>query len=313
MFPPSFDYRRADDADEAVALLADLPDAAVLAGGHDLIPALKAGRADVGAVVDVSGIDELAGVREPRNGENGVIAVGATTTDADLLAVEGLGDRLPAVADALCVLGDRQIRNRGTVGGNLAAAHPGSDLPAPAIVADATVDVRSADGERTLPVTDLLVGDHEVALDDAELVTAVRFEEIEPDAGGAYVKKTHPASGYAMVGVAARVRLTDQTLSDPRVAAAGVTDRARRLPGVEDALDGVAVTPEGRPDPEGLREATSDAADDLSAASRRGDAHASAEFRAGILPEYVRRAVTRATARAAGLDPDAVAAAGGER
>lgn len=316
MYPPPFDYHRASSVAEALSLLTDLPDATVLAGGHALIPHLKNGRADPGAVVDVSEIPELTGVDVGRE----AIVVGAATTYADLLGTgtgtgdgdgdsgvsagsTALDDNAPAFAEATRAVGDRQIRNRGTVGGNLAEAHPDSDLPAAALVADASVRIRGPDHEHEVAVEDFLTGPFESNIDDDELVTAVRIphvddgdavDDVEGDAdgGGAYIKKTHPTSGYAMVGVAARVAVADGELVAAHVAANGVADTAIRLSSVETALEGIDVTVDGAA--ERVNETVQDAAADVPAAVRRGDIHASAEYRVNVLPTYVERAVLAA-------------------
>lgn len=292
MFPPEFDYHRAGDVAEALDLLSDLPDATVLAGGHALLPDLKNGRAEVGAVVDVSDLPELSGV-DVGSAES---VVGAGTTYAELLDVEEFTARAPGFAEATRAVGDLQIRNRGTVGGNLAAAHPDSDLPAPALVADATLDVRGPDGPREVHVGDLFADAHETTLAADEIVTAVRVPHLPADTGAAYLRKTHPASGYAMVGVAARVAIADGVVTDARIAVTGVADRPQRLPDVEGSVETLGLDGEDDSDP--VADATADAAEGIAEADRRGDVHASATFRAGVLPEYVARAVRTAADRA---------------
>jgi aerobic carbon-monoxide dehydrogenase medium subunit len=322
MYPPPFDYHRASSVPEALSLLADLPDATLLAGGHALIPHLKNGRAEPGAVVDVSDLPELAGVDVGRE----ETVVGAATTYADLLAAKtadgiDLASLAPAFAEATRAVGDRQIRNRGTVGGNLAEAHPDSDLPAAALVADASVLVRDPTGEREVGVDEFLVGPFESAVGDDEIVTAVRIPHVDGDAsegadcGGSYVKKTHPTSGYAMVGVAARVAVTDGAVSSARLAANGVSDTAVRLSSVETALEGIDT--DAADLDERVNEAAADAATDVPKSVRRGDVHASADYRVSVLPTYVERVVGSAL-DGAGVDeiddPDAAdASSGGER
>ena len=306
MFPPSFDYHRASSASEAVSLLEELPDATLLAGGHALLPRLKDGRADPAAVVDVSELPELTGVEV---GSEATV-VGAATTYADLLeaARDGASDadggvdferRAPAFVEATRAVGDRQIRNRGTVGGNLAEAHPDSDLPAAALVAGASVRIRGPDGEREVPVAEFLVGPFESAAAEDEIVTAVRIPHVDgaadadadtdANAGGAYLKKTHPTSGYAMVGVAVRVTVDDGVLESARVAANGVAETAVELSSAEAELEGIDVH---APDAdERVSDAAANVADDVPEAVRRGDVHASAEYRSSVLPTYVERAV----------------------
>ncbi|MXV61931.1 xanthine dehydrogenase family protein subunit M [Natronorubrum sp. JWXQ-INN-674] len=348
MFPPSFDYHRASSVSEALSLLAELPDATLLAGGHALLPRLKNGRAEPGAVVDVSELPELIGVDV---GSEATV-VGAATTYATLLetgteagdadeesdAGGSVGDptagrsvleqHAPAFLEATRAVGDRQIRNRGTVGGNLAEAHPESDLPAAALVADASVRIRGSGGEREVAVEEFLTGAFESAVGDDEIVTAVRIPHVdgwdgsnggdaeengsdrnEPtvDNGGAYVRKTHPTSGYAMVGVAVRVGIDDGVIASARVAANGVADTALRLSSVETALEGIDVTTEGVG--ERVTAAVENAPADVPEATRRGDVHASAEYRVSVLPTYVERAVRAAVdSTEAGSDggPDSV-------
>lgn len=279
MFPPGFDYRRAGSLEEAVSLVAD--GAVPLAGGHGLLPDVKAGEAAPDRLVDVGDVDALAGIEADGDG----VRVGALATHADLVASGPVAARVPALAATARHVGDPQIRNRGTVGGNLAEADPAADLPAAVLAADATIDAVGPDGERSLPATDFFAGDGATALGADELLAAVR---VPAHAGGAYVKATHPATGYAMVGVAAVASVDDGVVADAGVAATGVADRPVRLREVETAIEGSVVT-----DVDAA--AAADAAGDAPAPERRrGDAHASAAYRASVLPTYVERAVDAA-------------------
>lgn len=301
MFPPRFDYRRADTVDEALDLLAAGGDAVPVAGGHGLVPDLKAGAAAPGTLVDVSGLDALDGVEvdeEADNRDGDAVRVGALATHADLAASEPLADAAPALAEAAAAVGDRQIRNRGTAGGNVAEADPAADLPAAVVAADATVAVRGPDGTRTVPADDFFRGGGETALSADELVTELRLPA--HDRGG-YEKRTHPATGYATVGVAVVADVADGAVTDPRVAAAGVADRAVRLPSVEDDLAGAPVDDvdpavDGGDDID-LSTVADGAGDDLDAERLVGDAHASADFRVRVLPTFVERAVERVLGR----------------
>ena len=288
MFPPEFDYRRADSVAEALDLLAE-DGARALAGGQSMIPELKTGKASPGTLVDVGELDALSGI-EVGDGET---TVGALTTYAELASADPVADHAPVLADAATELGDRQVRNRGTLGGNLAQADPDGDLPAAVVAADATVVVRGRDGERDVPAGEFFLGDGETVLDD-ELLSAVRVPHAG-DAGGAYVKNEHPATGYATVGVAAVVDVDgDQTVSSAGVAANGVQPRPVRLEAVEDALVGENAT-DGA-----VSEAAGRAAEDLDTDTIPSDPYASGEFRANLLETYAERAVTRAVGRAGG-------------
>lgn len=302
MFPPRFDYRRATSVEEAIDLLDEHDDARVLAGGHALVPALKNGDPDAqpGLLVDIGSIDALRSIDVSDDGD---ATIGALTSYATIVDSESLWDAVPTLAEAASEVGDRQIRNRGTIGGNLAQADPDGDLPAAALATDATIVVRGPDGEREIDAGAFFHGANETAVRDDELITAVRLPNGETR-GGAYVRKTHPASGYAMIGVAAVVeteggRAIDDTddatdsvdaadVTDARIAVTGVTDHAIRLPSVEDALaDGDPI------------DAAADRTDaDLADAELRSDVQASGEFRAHLLPTYVERALDRAVGRA---------------
>ncbi len=285
MFPPAFDYRRAGSVEEALDLLASRADAELLAGGHGLLPAMKTGRASPGLLVDVGDLD-LAGI-DPGD----PTVVGALATHADLADADGSWERAPVLAEAAAHVGDRQVRNRGTVGGNLAEADPAADLPAATVAADAALVVRGRDGEREVPAGAFFEGDGDTALDDAELVTEVR---VPAAAGGAYARKTHPASGFALVGVAAVVATEGGTVTAARVAATGVTDRPVRLGPVESALVGESATTTA------VAAAAERAADDLDASRLRSDAQVSGEYRAALLSTYAERALASALDRAAG-------------
>lgn len=293
MFPPKFDYERPDSLDAALeALTAE--DAVPLAGGHDLIPALKAREADPGTVVDLGSLDELRGVERVAGEDGESLSIGALTTAADLLAADPAD--VDALLDATRAVGDAQIRNRGTVGGNLAAAHPASDIPAATLAADATLHLVGPDGDREVSAEEFATGDHETVCGDDELLTRISVP-LDPDAAGAYARKTHPSTGYAAVGVAARLRVVDGGVADPRVAAVGLCDVPVRISAVEDALRGVDV---GAP-VDAVASAAECAGEGVDAPVRE-DHIVSADQRRAILPKYVEEAVSEALARAVGRE-----------
>jgi len=308
MFPAEFDYERAESVGEALAMLerhAD-EDVEILAGGHSLVPAMKTeGREpDVVVDLDVPALDAI-------NALDDRTVLGALTTYATIADSEAVRSTVPLVAETAREVGDTQIRNRGTIGGNLAEAHPGADLPAATLASDATILLRNRDGKREVPATDFFRGDGETAIERGELLTGVRVPHAD-GAGVAYAKKTHPATGYAMVGVAAVVE-TDGgsgeeeagdagaagTVSDVRVAATGAVDRAVRLPSVESALVGDPL------DSTAVDSAASAAQSDIDADRLRSDAYASGEFRGELLETYVARALETAAERVDGDAPTA--------
>lgn len=314
MFPPEFDYRRPGSLDEALTALA-ADDAVPLAGGHSLVPDLKARRRAPGTLVDLSALDDLSGVEATDER----LVVGALTVYADLLAADPAG--VDVLTEATEAVGDRQIRNCGTVGGNLAAADPRGDLPAAALAADATLAIRSRDGERRVPADEFFRGDGETACSGDELLTEVRIPtrasatsataDGAPDGatvGGAYAKKTHPAEGYAAVGVAARVEVAAGEVADARVAVNGLFDRARRLDSVEDAAVGLDAEAAANDDENPVADAVTGAADGVDPDAVSSDHLVSGAYRLRLLPAYAERALSRAIDRATGTPPEGVVA-----
>jgi len=288
MFPPEFDYRRADDVAAAVDLLAAHDDAAVIAGGHSLLPAMKRGDAAPSTVVDVSDVDAMAGIERDEGG----VRVGAATRYVEAAESEALATRAPVLAEAAGAVGDVQIRNRGTVGGNLAAADRGADLPAAALAADATAHLRGPDGERAVDADDFFAPGGATAVADDEVLTALWVPDAS-DAGSAYVRRTHPATGYALVGVAAVVRTEAGTVTDARLAANGVCERGVRLPAAEAKL---ADAPADGGTIERAAAAAGDGVDDEFV----GDPTASGEFRAHLLGTQVEAALEKALSATGG-------------
>lgn len=293
MYPARFDYRRPATVPEALEAIAE-EGTHVLAGGHSLLPAVKARALEVDTVVDVSALSELAGIDRA----DGVTIVRAGTTYAVASEDEGLARHAPMVSRAIAAVGDRQIRNRGTVGGNLVQADPGADIPAAALAADASVRLRSRDGVRDIAVAALYdrseVGNGEGpepagSIQRDELLTGVRIPDTG-NAGSAYLRKTHQATGYALVGVAARVWSRDGGVRDARIAATGVRRHPIRLRATE------RVLVEEAPDPV---QAGAAAADELRVADVRDDPNVSARYRVRMLEAYTERATARALRQAA--------------
>jgi aerobic carbon-monoxide dehydrogenase medium subunit len=183
-----------------------------------------------------------------------------------------------------------QVRNRGTIGGSLAHADPGADLPAAVLALDAEMLVRGPNGERTVRADDFFTGLLASDLAEDELLTEVRVQSPAERTGSAYLKFPNPASGYAIVGVAARLTLgADGTVSEARVGITGAGDHATRANGVEEAIQGK------QPTPENLAAAAARAAEGIEAMS---DIHASADYREELVRVFTRRALERAAQRA---------------
>ncbi len=297
MYPDEFDYHEATSVGEALDLLADNAGAEVelLAGGHSLIPAMKSGLSSPDVLVDVGDIEELHGATV----EGDRLVVGAMTTYADLLDVDAAREHAPALTAAARQVGDEQVRNRGTVGGNLAHADPASDLPGAALASDATLVAEGPDGEREIPVDDYFLGMYATALGPNELLTRVEIPAAD-GAAGAYAKKPSPSSGYAMVGVAALVETDDDgVVRSARLGANGAMDHGVRLGPTEDALTGERL------DAGTIERAAAVAPDDLDTDLMMSDLQASGEFREHLLTVYTERALGEVAERVGAAAPAA--------
>lgn len=282
MYPPQFDYYRATSVDEALSLMQEHSGAKLLAGGHSLIPTLKLRLADPGVLVDIGRIDSLRGITS----ENGTVRIGALTTHATVAASTDVPAALP---DAASRIGDPQVRNLGTVGGNVAHADPASDLPTVLVALDATLHLQGPSGSRTVSAEEFFIDLFYTALGTDEILTAITLPA--DGAGTAYAKLSNPASRYALVGAAAKVTVSGGTCTAARVAVGGLTPCARRVTAVEEALVGNPLNDDT------IAAAAAQVADALGD-EVMGDIHASAEYRNAMAPVYVARALTKAAQRA---------------
>ncbi len=232
MIPSAFEYHRAGSVEEAIALKQQARgDARFIAGGHSLIPLMKLRLAEPTSLIDISRIPGLSGVSE----DGGRISIGALTTHAELESDPVLLASAPVVAEAASEIGDQQVRNRGTIGGSLAHADPAADLPAIAVALGATIHIVGAAGERAVGAGDFFSGLFEVDLGEDELITSVSFDA---PTQAAYAKLRHPASHFAIVGVAASLTVENGVCTRARVAVTGASTHAQRLGAVEQALAG---------------------------------------------------------------------------
>jgi len=236
MYPPRFEYYRANSLSDALSLLGKHKDAKLLAGGHSLIPAMNIRLADPGVLIDIGRIATLKGVSK----NNGAVRIGALTTHTNIAA----SDLVPqALSEAAAKIGDPQVRNRGTIGGNISHADPGSDLPTVLTALNAKIHVTSTSGERTIRATDFFTGILETALKEGEIVTAIEVPAPKPGQGSAYVKLANPASRYAMVGAAAVVTIASGKCTEVSVAVGGLIPAAKRVPAVEAIVLNQATNP----------------------------------------------------------------------
>lgn len=285
MYPRPFEYARAGSIDEALDLKSETG-GRFIAGGHSILPMMKIRMTAPDALVDIGRIDGLRGISS-----NGGISVGALTTHAMVASEEG-GAFPSALKEAASMIGDPQVRNRGTVGGNVAHADPASDLPTVFTALGATMKAKSKDGSREIPATDFFTGLFESALGEDEILTAISVGSEEAGTGSAYAKLFNPASRYAVVGACASVTLGDDgSCTSARVAVGGLTATAVLLDAVADAVVGEQITDE-------TANRAAQAAVDVVGDDVMGDVYAGAEYRKRMLPVFVGRALTSAAARA---------------
>jgi len=277
MFAASFEYYRPKTVDEAIKLLRDVKGSRVLAGGHSLLPAMKLRLATPAALIDIGRIKELSSIRETKDG----LRIGALATHASVAASEVVKKKCPVLADAASRLGDLQVRNRGTIGGSAAHADPGADYPTILLMLGAKFHAQDGK-EREIPAEKFFVDLFTTALKPGELLTAVTIPATEGTA--VYLKHRHPASSFAVVGVAAMTTVKGGNFADVRIAIGGVTANPVRATAAERALAG---------------QATSDAAigkaSDLVEEALRnpiGDSYASGDFRVHLATVMTKRALT---------------------
>jgi carbon-monoxide dehydrogenase medium subunit len=283
MYPAPFEYHAPESLEEAVALLGRHgEEAKLIAGGHSLLPLMKLRFAQPAHLIDLRRVPGLAGIRE----EGDTVVIGAMTTHRMVEQSEVVRRRLPLLAEAAGVIGDPLVRNAGTIGGSLAHADPGADLPAVMLALDAEMHAVGANQGRILPAEDFFVGLLASALEPSEVLREVRIPVPSGRTGGAYEKRPHPASRYALVGVAAQVTLGDgSAISDVRVALTGVGVRAVRARSVEQALtgqraDGTIIAEAARLATEGLEP--------------REDLQGSADYKLNLAVVHAKRAIQRA-------------------
>jgi carbon-monoxide dehydrogenase medium subunit len=279
MIPASFDYVRASSLAQAIGLLQNDPDGSKLvAGGHTLIPTLKLRLASPALLIDINGIDELKGIEI---GDR--IRIGALTTHAELLASKPLQEVLPIFHQAADLIADPQVRNRGTIGGSLANADPAADWPAVVVALKGELELAGPTGRRRVAAKDFFVDIMTTALEPEEVLVAIHIPRPTPAAQFRYRKIRHPASGYAVVGVAVALGLHDGLVSEAAIAITGATGRAFAAESASAHLIGKPLSDENIASAALL---ASEQAECLS------DHYASADYRKHLVKTEVGRALT---------------------
>jgi carbon-monoxide dehydrogenase medium subunit len=286
MFPASFQYHRAASVKDALGMLQQFgDDAKLLSGGHSLLPMMKLRLAQPAHLVDIAGVAELSGVRE----EGGKIVIGAATIHDSVASNQIVRNKLGLLAEVASAIGDIQVRNRGTIGGSLAHSDPAADYPAGVLALEGEIKLESSSGSRVVKAQDFFVDLLTTAIEPGEILTSVSFTPHPARTGFAYLKHRQPASGFAIVGIAAMVTLDAKgNCERVRVGVTGLGAKAFRPAAVESALAGKKL------DANAIGTAAAHVADGIDPLA---DIHASADFRSELARVYTRRAIQQAIAR----------------
>ncbi|HXV47389.1 MAG TPA: xanthine dehydrogenase family protein subunit M [Candidatus Binatia bacterium] len=288
MFPANFGYVAARSVEEALQLMAKHgEDSKLLAGGHSLIPAMKLRLQSPQILIDLGTVPGLRGVRT----EGNHLVIGALTVHADLASSDLIGKHVPGLADAASVIGDMQVRNRGTLGGSVAHADPAADLPVILTALNASFIVQSSSGQRVIAADDFFTDFYTTAMGANEILTEIRVPIPAPGTGTAYAKLPHPASGYVVVSAGALItRQRSGACVAARVSIGGLGSGPVRAIATEMELQGKPLTPQL------IAAAAAKAAEETDPVE---DSYAGADYKRHVATVYARKAIEEAVQRAA--------------
>ena len=288
MFPASFGYVAARSVEDALDLMAKHgEDGKLLAGGHSLIPAMKLRLQSPRTLIDLGTVAGLRGIRL----DNNELVIGALTVHSDVAASDLVRKHLPGLAEAASLIGDMQVRNRGTIGGSVAHADPGADFPVILTALNAAFVVQSTAGTRTISVDDFFTDFFTTAMSANEILTEIHVPLPGAASGSAYTKLPHPASGYVVVSAGALItRQASGTCTASRIAIGGLGSGPLRAIATEMELQGKPLTPQL------IISAAAKAADESDPVD---DPYASADYKKNVATVYARKAIETAVERAA--------------
>jgi len=288
MIPGEFQYHAPKTVEDAVGLLGSLgDDAKILAGGHSLVPAMRFRLALPEHLVDLNGVAGLDSLGE----KDGALSIGAMCREVALERDAAIAERYPLLADAAAVIADPLVRNRATVGGNLAHADPANDHPAVMLAYGATLVAQGPGGRREIAADDFFVGLFETALEPGEILVEVRIPAPSAGTGGAYEKMERKVGDYAVSAVAVQLQMSGDTCTSARIGLTNVSAVPMRAKAAEAALVGRTVTDD-------VLEAAGQAA--ASECDPSADLRGSVEYKRDLTRILLKRAVRRAIERARG-------------
>ncbi len=288
MIPPSFEYHAPGSVDDAIALLSQYGDESkILAGGHSLLPMMKLRFAEPEHLVDINNIADLKGVCE----DGDAVVIGSMTTENELIASEILQQKCPLLPDAARLIADPQVRNRGTIGGDIAHGDPGNDHPALMLALNATFTLAGPNGTREVAADDFFFGTFFTALEADEILTTIRIPVQTANTGASYKKLKRKTGDYATAAAAADITLSGDTCQAARISLTNLGATALRATEAEDLLVGQKID-------EALIEQAAQKAMEICEPSEdlRGDA----AYKTAMGGEMTRRAIREAVQRAGG-------------
>jgi carbon-monoxide dehydrogenase medium subunit len=237
MIPSGFEYHKATSIADAIAKLRDNEDAKLLAGGHSLLPMMKLRFAETPYLVDINCIEELKGIRI----DGDTITIGAMTTESELINSDILQQHCPLLIDAAKLVADPQVRNKGTIGGDVAHGDPGNDHPAVMLALDAQLVIHGPDGERTIPANGFFLGTYWTTLEEHEILVAIKIPALKLGTGHGYSKLKRKTGDYAVAGSPVVVEMDGDIVRDIRIGLTNVAPMAIRAEAAEDLIRGKQV------------------------------------------------------------------------
>ncbi len=286
MYAASFDYYRPKNLKQAVPLLRKHKDAQVLAGGHSLLPAMKLRVSAPSALIDIGRIKGLFGVKASASS----VQLGAMTTHATIASSKALRKACPVLAEAAAQIGDTQVRNRGTIGGSLAHADPAADFPTVIVALGGKLVATGSRGKRQISAEKFFKDFFTTALKPSEVLTSIQVPAMKSGMAGVYLKHRHPASSYAVIGVAAVVTVKKGVCTKVKLVIGGATPNPVVVSAAEKLLVGQA------PSAGAIAEAARSVAEALG--EPLSDSYASGEYRAHLATVLAERALSAAAAKA---------------
>ena len=288
MIPAKFDFHAPASVDDVLSLLAEHgDDAKVLAGGHSLLPMMKMRFAAPQHLIDLNGIENLRGISQ----DGDTIVIGAMTTENQIIASEVLASHCPLLPEAAAQISDPQVRNRGTIGGDICHGDPANDQPAVTMAADATYVLQGPNGERNVHSSEFFLGSFYTAMEASEIMTSIRIPAVNGSSGSAYVKLKRKTGDWATAASAVQLTLDGDTCASIRIALTNVGPTAFRVTAAEEALTGKTID-------EALINTAAEHA--MAACEPTEDLRGDVEYKTHMAGEMTRRAIRQSLARAGG-------------